>query len=291
MKIVVLGASGMIGNAMLRVLSEHKDMQVIGTVRSKNEISYFPSIIGSHILDGIDLLEQDAVSQLLAKTKPHVVINCAGLTKHLPEGNNPTTAIAMNALLPHRLAHGCDRVGARLIHISTDCVFSGQRGDYLETDRADADDIYGRSKRLGEVEQPGHLTLRTSTIGHENHTKFGLLEWFLAQNACKGFKRAIFSGLPSFVFARIVRDVILPDLKLTGIYHVSAAPIAKYELLKLIADTYGHRVDLAVDQEFVIDRSLNSTKFSNATGYQAPAWPELIQMMHQHAVRELNIRA
>ena len=291
MKIVVLGASGMIGNAMLRVLSEHKDMQVIGTVRSKNEISYFPSIIGSNMLDGINLLEQDAVFEILDKTKPQAVINCAGLTKHLPEGNNPATAIAMNALLPHLLAQGCDRVGARLIHISTDCVFSGQRGDYVEVDHADADDVYGRSKRLGEVEQIGHLTLRTSTIGHENHTKFGLLEWFLVQNACRGYTRAIFSGLPSVVLARIVRDIILPNSDLTGLYHVSAAPIAKFELLKLIADTYGHRVDLAIDREFAIDRTLNSSKFTNATGYQAPAWPELIQLMHEHAARELKVRA
>ena len=182
-------------------------------------------------------------------------------------------------------------MGARLIHISTDCVFSGQRGNYIETDLADADDVYGRSKRLGEVELAGHLTLRTSTIGHENHTKFGLLEWVLAQEACKGYARAIFSGLPSVVFARIIRDIIIPDRTLTGLYHVSAAPIAKFDLLQLIATVYKHRVDLSVDREFVIDRSLNSSKFTNATGYQAPAWPELIQLMHEHAARELKVRA
>jgi len=291
MKILVLGASGMIGNTMLRVLSGNGDWRVHGTVRSKDDLSYFPALIAAKMLEGVDLLERDTGLQILGQLRPEIVINCAGLTKHLPAGNNPASAIAMNALLPHVLAETCDRVGSRLIHISTDCVFSGRRGNYSETDLADADDVYGRSKRLGEVELAGHLTLRTSTIGHENHTKFGLLEWFLAQRACKGYARAIFSGLPSVVFARIIRDIVIPDAKLTGLYHVSAAPIGKYDLLQLIADIYNHRVDLAVDQDFVIDRSLNSTKFTNATGYQAPTWPELIQVMHEHAVRELNIRA
>jgi dTDP-4-dehydrorhamnose reductase len=291
MKILVLGASGMIGNTMLRVLSDNRDWRVHGTVRSKDDLSYFSAPIAAKILECVDLLERDTVSQILGQLRPEVVINCAGLTKHLPAGNNPASAIAMNALLPHVLAETCDRVGSRLIHISTDCVFSGRRGNYSETDLADADDVYGRSKRLGEVELAGHLTLRTSTIGHENHTKFGLLEWFLAQRACKGYARAIFSGLPSVVFARIIRDIVIPDAKLTGLYHVSAAPIGKYDLLQLIAEVYNHRVDLAVDQDFVINRSLNSNKFTNATGYQAPAWPELIQVMHEHAVRELNIRA
>ena len=243
------------------------------------------------MLVGIDLVEDDIVTQTLARNRPQIVINCAGLTKHLPAGNNPASAIAINALLPHRLAEACDRVGARLIHISTDCVFSGQRGNYAETDVADADDVYGRSQRLGEVEQAGHVTLRTSTIGHENHTKFGLLEWFLSQETCKGYTRAVFSGLPSVVFARIIRDIIIPDQTLTGLYHVSAAPIAKFDLLQLIAEVYNHRVELAIDRDFVIDRSLNSAKFTKATGYQAPAWPELIQLMHEHAVRELKVRA
>ena len=291
MKILVLGASGMIGNTMLRVLSGHRGWSVCGTVRSKEDLLYFPAPIAAKIFDGIDLLKYDVISEILGQIRPEIVINCAGLTKHLPAGNNPADAIAMNALLPHVLAEACDRVGARLIHISTDCVFSGKRGNYSEADLADSDDIYGRSKRLGEVEIAGHLTLRTSTIGHENRTKFGLLEWFLAQRVCKGYARAIFSGLPSVVFARIIRDIVIPDARLTGLYHVSAAPIGKYDLLCLIADIYNHRVDLAVDQDFVIDRSLNSTKFTNATGYQAPAWPELIQMMHEHAVKELNIRA
>lgn len=290
MKILVLGASGMIGNTMLRVLSDISDWQVKGTVRSREELSYFPPQIAANMLVGIDLLEHDIVTQILDQYRPQIVINCAGLTKHLPAGNNPASAIAMNALLPHRIAEACGRMGARLIQISTDCVFSGRLGNYIETDFADADDVYGRSKRLGEVEEMGHLTLRTSTIGHENHTKFGLLEWFLAQKACTGYARAVFSGLPSVVFAQIVRDIIIPDQTLTGLYHVSAAPITKFDLLQLIAAVYKHGAELSVDREFVIDRSLNSSKFTAATGYRAPSWPELIQLMHEHAVRELESR-
>jgi dTDP-4-dehydrorhamnose reductase len=187
----------------------------------------------------------------------------------------------MNALLPHRLAEYCDLVGARLIHVSTDCVFSGKKGNYREIDTPDATDVYGRTKALGEVGGINTITLRTSTIGHEVGTSFGLLEWFLQQKECKGYRRAIFSGLPTLEFARVVRDVVIPNRNLNGLYHVGAAPIDKDSLLRLIADVYGTTTTIFADDEVVIDRCLNSDRFSAATGYRAPDWPALIHVMHE----------
>jgi dTDP-4-dehydrorhamnose reductase len=212
-----------------------------------------------------------------------VVVNCAGLTKHKPEADDPMVSIPINALMPHRLAALCKLVGARLIHVSTDCVFSGNKGGYVEDDFADARDVYGKSKALGEVHYPHTITLRTSTIGHELQSQYGLLDWFLSQEGqCKGYARAVFSGLPTVIFAQVVRDQVIPHIELSGLYHIAAQPIAKFELLKLIADVYGKTIDIVRDENLTIDRSLDAKRFQLATGYVAPDWPELIKLMHAY---------
>jgi dTDP-4-dehydrorhamnose reductase len=205
------------------------------------------------------------------------------LTKHKPEASDPLRAISINALMPHRLAGLCKLAGARLIHISTDCVFSGDKGNYAESDFADARDVYGKSKALGEVDYPHAITLRTSTIGHELQSDYGLLDWFLSQNGqCRGYTRAVFSGLPTVVFAQVIRDVVISHAELSGLYHVAAKPINKFDLLKLIAEVYGKVIDIVPDDKLVIDRSLNANRFQLATGYVAPGWPELIKLMHAY---------
>jgi dTDP-4-dehydrorhamnose reductase len=276
MKILVLGASGMIGQTMFRVLAQHPGWQVTGAVRGQ----HYEGIKPGAVLCGKDLCNSDHVAQLFLQAKPQVVVNCAGLTKHLPEGNQPIPALITNALLPHRLAEQCAIAGARLIHVSTDCVFSGATGNYRESDVPDATDVYGRTKVLGEVTAGQVLTLRTSTIGHENGTANGLLEWFLSQDECKGFRHAIFSGLPTVEFARVVRDLVIPNSSLSGLFHVGAAPIDKLSLLRLIARVYRRSTLISEDDSFRIDRSLNSERFTLAAGYRAPAWPELIESMY-----------
>jgi len=185
--------------------------------------------------------------------------------------------------MPHRLAKLCTLIGARLVHISTDCVFSGEKGGYVESDFTDARDVYGKSKALGEVDYPHTITLRTSTIGHELNSAYGLLDWFLSQNkSCKGYNRAIFSGVPTVILAQIIRDVVIPHKELSGIHHIAAKSINKYELLKLIAEVYGKSTQIIYDDSIVIDRSLNADKFRAATGYVAPEWLELIRAMHAY---------
>jgi dTDP-4-dehydrorhamnose reductase len=277
MKILVLGSSGMIGRTMFHILVERSEWQVIGSVRAKA----YEGVAPSAVVAGVDLCNQDHLERLFCKTQPDVVINCAGLTKHLPEGNAPIPALMMNALLPHRLGQLCEIAKARLIHVSTDCVFAGDVGDYKEQDATDASDVYGKTKALGEVSSGNVLTLRTSTIGHEQGTQYGLLEWFLAQSQCKGFRHAIFSGLPTVEFARVVRDVVIPDSSLRGLYHVGAEPIDKLSLLKIISRIYKNNISIIPDENFRINRSLNTKKFSEATGYRAPTWPKLIETMYQ----------
>jgi dTDP-4-dehydrorhamnose reductase len=282
MKILVFGAGGMIGSAMFRVLHDKNEWQVWGTLRSCEARRFFTSLQQERLLMVGDVEHSDQLVRAFAEVKPDVVINCIGLTKHHKEAEDPLLAIPLNALLPHRMADLCKAVGARLIHISTDCVFSGERGNYTESDVPDAIDIYGKSKHLGEVVNSPHaITLRTSTIGHELQSAYGLLEWFLAQqSACNGFSLAVFSGLPNTTLAQIVRDHVIPHAELHGLYHVGAEPIGKYDLLKLLAKQYGKPIDIARDDNFVIDRSLNSERFTQVTGYRAAPWPDLIRDMH-----------
>jgi dTDP-4-dehydrorhamnose reductase len=283
MKVLVIGASGMIGSTVLRVLSENKDWQVSGSVRSGDARRFFPADIAGRIVEGVDAENPDALAKVLDALRPEVVVNCAGLTKHKPEAEDPLVSIPINTLMPHRLAGLCKLAGARLIHVSTDCVFSGEKGNYLETDFADARDVYGKSKALGEVTYPHTVTLRTSTIGHEFETRYGLLEWFLSrQGRCKGYNRAVFSGLPTVVFAQVIRDVVIPRPELTGLYHVAAKPINKYDLLELIAKVYGKQIEIEPDSKLAIDRSLNAERFRAATGYVAPEWEDLIATMHAY---------
>lgn len=282
MKILILGATGMIGSTMLRVISENVDWEVVGSTRAKQEKEKSPKLLTQQLITGVDLSNVDHLTGLFVETKPEVVINCAGLTKHLLSRSELIPAITLNALLPHRLMAMCRFSGARFIHVSTDCVFSGASSMYRESDHPDATDMYGKTKHLGEVDGPNVVTLRTSTIGHEIGTRYGLLEWFLAQQECRGYRRAIFSGLPTVEFARVVRDLVIPDRTLTGLYHVGASPIDKDSLLRLVAMEYGKTVEIIPDDEVCINRSLNVEKFKEATGYCSLGWPTLISEMNKN---------
>jgi len=283
LKILVLGASGMLGNAVFRVMHESSVLQVVGTVRSSNIPQSFTKEIAKNIISGFDVLNHDSLLKVFASVKPDVVINCVGLVKQLAEVNDPIVTLPINAILPHQLANLCGLVGARFIHISTDCVFAGTKGNYKETDISDAIDLYGKSKYIGEVDYPHAITLRTSIIGHELQSAHSLIGWFLSQkNSCKGFSKVVFSGLPTVVLAKLIRDIVLPRPDLSGVYHVAARPISKYDLLKLVANVYKKSIEIIPDDQEVMDRSLNAEKFKNATGYEAPEWGDLIRLMHAY---------
>ena len=281
-RVLVLGATGMLGNAVLRLFADSPAYEVTGSARSPGSVRKLPEQVRERVMTGIDVENPDALAELLASVRPQVVINCIGLVKQLSQADDPLAALPINALLPHRLARLCGLAGARLIHVSTDCVFYGDRGGYREEDISDARDLYGRSKYLGEVDYPHAITLRTSIIGHELDSAHGLVGWFLAQEGeVRGYARAVFSGLPTVELARVMRDHVIPRPELHGLYHVSAAPINKLELLRVIAAQYGKDIRITPDEKVVIDRSLDSGRFRQAAGWQPPAWPELVRRMHE----------
>ena len=280
-KVLIFGVSGMLGSTLLRYFSGRSDMQVIGTIRNKSSLRYLPSHTQEMVMPGVDVDNFDDVDRLIKKFQPTIVLNCVGIVKQLVESNDPVQILPINSIFPHKLAQACATSGSRLIHISTDCVFTGGKGMYLESDPPDAQDLYGISKRLGEVDYPNALTLRTSIIGHELNSSRSLIDWFLSQHGqVTGFKRAIFSGLPTIEVARVISEFVIPSENLTGGYHLSADPISKFHLLSLVASVYQKNIMIKEDNGFVINRSLDSARFRKATGYIAPSWESLIRKMY-----------
>lgn len=279
MKILVLGVTGMLGSAVFKLLSNKYD--VWGTLRSSNGKAFFSGELQQKMISGIDLLNQDELVNVLTEVKPDIVINCVGLIKQLSNAKDPLVALPINAMFPHRLARLCGLTDTRVVHISTDCVFSGDGKMYVESDVSDAHDLYGKSKFIGELSEYAHcITLRTSIVGHELNSKASLVDWFLAQDEqIKGFTKAIFSGLPTAELAKIIRDYVIPNKNLSGLYHVSAEPIDKCSLLQLIAEVYEKDIEIVADDTLAINRSLDSTRFRRATGYQPPSWKSLVQVM------------
>ena len=280
MRILILGTSGMLGNAIFRLLSADTGFDVYGTARNDSIRHYFENKLQHKIICGIEIEIHDSLVAVFSDVKPEIVINCVGLVKQLSHAEDPLLAIPINSLLPHRLARLCKIAGARLIHMSTDCVYSGRGGMYVETDLSDASDLYGRSKFLGEVDYPNAITLRSSIIGHELNGSRSLVNWFLAQeNNVYGYTKAIFSGLPTVEIARIIKDFVIPKPDMHGVYHVSAEPINKYDLLQLIQLKYGKDIKIIPNESYSINRSLDSSRFRLETGFNPKPWAQLIAEM------------
>ena len=283
-KILILGITGMLGHILFSELSLCNNLDVYGTLRFvKDKNRWFSKDLSDNIYESIDTSDLNLVDKVISELKPDFVINCIGLVKQLPISKDPIQAITINALFPHKLAYICKNNNSKLIHFSTDCVFDGKKGEYIESDQSNAEDLYGKTKFLGEVNNNSCITIRTSLIGHELKNKHGLVEWFISQKSVvKGFTNAIFSGFPTIEIASIIKRFILPEKNLNGLYHLSSKPISKYNLLKLIADIYNKKIEIIPYEDYYIDRSLDSTKFKKLTGYRSPEWVTLIKKMYKN---------
>jgi dTDP-4-dehydrorhamnose reductase len=279
MRVLIFGGAGMLGHKLAQRFAG--SFETVATVRGDagrfRELGCFE---GVELLGDVDVATI-ALEPIIESVRPDVVVNAIGIIKQVDGGQDPEICRAINSELPVRLAAVCERFGVRFIAISTDCVFSGRRGRYSERDSPDADDLYGRSKLLGEIVRAPALTIRTSMIGRELSGVHGLLEWFLSNRGgrVKGFSKAVFSGFPTCELADILADVIRERPTLSGLYHVSSAPISKLELLKLVNAAFDARVDIEIDEDFVIDRSLDSTRFREETGFVPRTWEEMVESM------------
>ncbi|MEW6365597.1 MAG: SDR family oxidoreductase [Acidobacteriota bacterium] len=277
MRALILGVTGMLGHRLW--LAFQRRFETWGTLRGD-----YAGMTHRELFDPARLAERvradeiGTVERALLEVRPDVVINCIGALKQRASGRDPVASISLNALFPHLLANLCQRGCIRLIHISTDCVFSGRKGMYRETDPADAEDLYGRTKLLGELSGPGCLTLRTSFIGRELGTAHGLLEWFLSNSGGRvpGYRRGVFSGFTTQAFAEILCEVVDRHREIAGLYHVSSEPISKFELLHMVRRALNVDIEIEPDDSVQYDRSLDGTRFRQTVGMNLPSWSDMM---------------
>jgi len=283
MKVLVIGASGMLGGSITRYLSKTKKYEVLSTVRTESQKKVLNEWGIKNVKSCININCDDMsnLEKIVKEFKPQYIINCVGIIKQLGTKINIDEYIEINSILPHKLSLIGDKYNAKLIHFSTDCVFSGLVGNYVESDMVDAKDIYGKTKYLGEINNPYHLTLRTSIIGHEVNRKISLIDWFLAQNkTVNGFTKAFFTGMPSVYIAEILHKEILNRGNITGLYHLGVNPIDKYTLLNIVKKQYNKKIEIIKNNDYKINRSLNSNKIKKIIKQDEKSWEELIKKMH-----------
>ena len=276
---MVIGITGMLGSTLLRHLVLDKSFDIYGTSRNALPLEIHKHLKYKHIAN-IDVLDEVKLFNSIKEIQPEIIINCAGIIKQLNHLNDPLEILPINSLFPHKLNKHCISNNIKLIHISTDCVFSGKKGNYSEKDISDAEDLYGKSKYIGELNNKTSLTIRTSIIGHEIDTKLSLLEWFLSQtDEIEGYRKAIFSGLTTLELSNVISKIIKNHPNLVGLYNVASEPISKYELLNLIAEIYSKEIKIIPVDNPEIDRSLNPKKFIDETGIRILSWHNMINSM------------
>jgi len=278
LKILIFGCYGMLGHKLYLNLS--KSFDVYATARTHHESHGFLFGNSEQVLYGVDAFNLSSVENCFQRIQPDVVLNCVGLIKQLSISKNHLASITINSLFPHELDRLCKKFNSKLIHFSTDCVFSGSKGMYLETNPSDALDLYGKSKYLGEVDSERALTLRTSIIGHELKGGISLVDWFLSQEGTvEGYTNAIYSGVTTFELSKIIAGILTSGF-FPGLYHVSSQPISKFDLLSIIRRVYKKKINIIENNEIRIDRSLNSEAFQALTSYSQKPWESQIQEMH-----------
>lgn len=277
MRVLILGGDGMLGHRLFQHLGPRHDVRA--TLR--HELSAYAALgrfTAKNSYAGVDVRSLERVVEVLADFHPEVVVNCIGIIKQRPAAKEAIPSLEINALFPHKLATLCKAIRARVIHLTTDCVFSGGKGNYLETDPADAEDLYGRSKFLGEIHDSHCLTLRTSFVGRELARKTELIEWFLAQRQpIKGFTQAIFSGFTTGELSKIIEKMITDYPHASGVYHVASKPISKLDFLMLIKEKMGLPIEIIPDATYSCDRSLDATRFCKEFNYAPPSWESMIE--------------
>lgn len=276
----------MLGSALIAVLSKESNIKLFGTFRTDN--SFFSKYETVTFLKVNDLSHSDTLVKLIEQIKPNCIVNCAG--PRFNDRKNEKKQISLYSLLTRRLDFLCNINNIRLIQISSDGVFSGAKGNYTELDFPDAEDSYGVAKILGEAVGPLSLTIRTSIIGPEIASRKALLSWFLSQEVeCKCYTNYIFSGLPTVILAETLRDFVLFNKKLQGLYHIASDPISRYDLFRLVSLQYKKDIRLVPDSSIKLDRSLSGKRFQLATGFTAPTWAAMIEHMHREHVNEFEI--
>ncbi len=293
--IIVLGCTGMLGHKLLQVLSTTRNYSLYGTVRTAtNCVAQIPKASKLTIVPSIHAENLDAIAALITEVKPLAVINCIGVIKQLPESNKPIPSIMINSLFPHQLAKITAQAGCRLFHFSTDCVYSGKKGFYSEADPPDPEDLYGKTKALGEISGPGCLTIRSSIIGPELNSHLGLFEWFCSQKGktVKGYRKAFYTGFTTLAMTEIVLMLIEKFPELSGVWNIASPSISKFDVLGLFNEFLNLGVTIVPDDSFAMDRTLDGSRFVKETGFKSKTWRQMIeQLTRDDAIQQRFFKA
>lgn len=291
MRVIILGVSGLIGHKLLQELST--GYEVFGILhKSKNQYGNCSLFSGSNIIENINITEFNLLKGVLFAVNPDVILNCVGITKRKIDINNPLEVITTNSVFPHQLANWARINQKRVIHFSTDCVFDGKIGNYTEKSLTTAEDIYGRTKALGEINYSHTLTIRSSFIGQELFDKTELLDWFLAQNGkqIKGFKNTFYSGVSTIFMAHVVKNIISNFPNLSGLYQLAPdKPISKYELLCIAKGAFGVNVDIIPDDQHIHLPTLDASKLKQEINLTVPSWKEMMSELAANKGFYLNL--
>lgn len=282
MKALILGGSGMLGHKLWQTLGN--SIEVVCTLRTSQANKKLEQLRtpNRRIEYGLHAENIDSIERILQIEKPDVLINCIGIIKQLELSKNFIQSIQLNSLLPHQLNKICTNYGIRFIHISTDCVFDGKKGNYKEDDISDAEDLYGKSKYLGEVVYDNALTIRTSIVGHELESSISLFDWFLSQTGTiKGYSKVMYSGLTTLELSNVILDIVLNHKMMNGLYQISSNPISKYDLLNILKIVYEKNIQVEAYDNYESNKVLNGSKFNELTGYHVPSWEEMIASLRK----------
>lgn len=278
MRVLILGVSGLIGHKLLQELS--RDFEVYATLhKSKSDYGDLPLFSNKNIIEKIDVLDFEVLKGTLFAINPDVILNCVGITKRKINLDNLIDVLNVNSVFPHKLANWAKENKKRVIHFSTDCVFDGKIGNYNEASLTTAEDLYGRTKALGEINYSHTLTIRSSFIGQELFDKTELLDWFLSQKGktINGFKKVLYSGVSTRFMAAVVKDILFNFPNLSGLYQLAPEnPISKYELLSIAKDAFNIAVNINADEKHVHLPTLDGSKLRNAIHLKTPSWKEMM---------------
>jgi len=282
-RILITGANGMLGHRLVLELSS--SFEVHATLRRNTGLEGLGEgpLLGAILHPGVDLQSEIEIEELVKRANPDAVVNAAGMIKQKVSEQSGDSMTKLNSLLPKTFGRLAKSGGFRFISISTDCVFSGAKGQYAESDVPDCTDEYGLSKLAGENCGEDSLVLRTSIVGRELSGAYGLLEWFLSMrgNVVKGFENAFFSGLSTNELARVVHRILDSQESLSGLHNVAGNRISKADFLELANELFESNTLIERVTEPSIDRSLDASRFNRATNYTPPSWREMLSEISQ----------
>jgi len=281
LKILILGAGGMLGHKLYQTLSKTYDDVIPVFRKNKEHYHKFNLYKPEKMIGNTDVTDQSKLLAVLNSVKPDIICNCIGKTTRKINSEDSQSVIYLNSFLPHFISKWSSENNSYFIHFSTDCVFSGKNGPYKPNDFRDSRDLYGLSKILGETNSKYGLTIRTSIVGREIENQTEFFEWiFSSKNkSVSGYKNVFYSGVTTNYLSEVVAQLITKDSKSHGLLQVASPPISKLNLIKKVNSLFGLGMKINTDASKVSNKILSPVKFTITSGIKTQTWDEMLNTL------------